>query len=461
MRKTVVINVVGLTSRLISGETPRIHSFLSSGGAATIEPVLPAVTCTAQATYLTGKLPSHHGIVGNGWYFEEESEVRFWRQSNRLVQGEKIWEVLRRQDPSFTCANLFWWYNMYSSADYSVTPRPNYLADGRKIPDIYTHPAPWRDVLQQQLGRFPLFDFWGPRTSVKSSEWIAEAALMTDREFGPDLTLIYLPHLDYNLQRYGTDPRKIGQDLREIDQVVGRLLDHYEDEGTRIILLSDYGITDVDRPVHLNRVLREAGLLALREERGLELLDPGASEAFAVADHQVAHIYVRQKQRLDEIRHLLEQTPGVERVLSGSSLDAAGLSHARSGDLIAVADSRSWFTYYFWMQDSKAPDYARTVEIHKKPGYDPVELFTDPSDPLVPLKVMGKLLAKKAGFRTVMDLIPLKAGLVRGSHGRIPESPADHPVFITNRPELLSSGACRATDVFDLLYNHIQNNPQK
>ncbi|SFR49075.1 Predicted pyrophosphatase or phosphodiesterase, AlkP superfamily [Robiginitalea myxolifaciens] len=450
MNKTVVINVVGLTRRLIGDATPRIKAFLEAGDAADIAPVLPGVTCTAQSTYLTGKLPKDHGIVGNGWYFKTECEVKFWRQSNRLVQGRKIWEVLKEKDPAFTCANMFWWYNMYSTVDYSVTPRPNYLADGRKIPDSYSFPPELRDELQDALGQFPLFHFWGPKTTIRSSQWIADASVATDRKYDPTLTLIYLPHLDYNLQRYGLDFSRISKDLSEIDQVVGGLIDHYQHAGVRIILLSEYGITDVDRPVHLNRVFRKLGWLGIRRERGLELLDAGASEVFAVADHQIAHIYLKDPSKTEEVRKILEEVPGVGEVLSGDGIREAGLAHSRCGDLVAVADERSWFTYYYWEDDAVAPDFARTVDIHKKPGYDPVELFTDPADPLVIPKVALKLLRKKMGFRTVMDLIPLKAELVRGSHGRIPEDSLDYPIFITNQklPELTTF---RAQDVYDLI----------
>lgn len=432
VKKTVVINVVGLTRRLIGEYTPRIAAFRDAGRAQDVRPVLPGVTCSAQSTYLTGKLPEDHGIVGNGWYFQEACEVKFWRQSNRLVQQPKIWDVLRADNPDFSCANMFWWYNMYSTADYSVTPRPNYLADGRKIPDCYSHPASLRDELQERLGTFPLFHFWGPKTSIVSSRWIADASIYTDAKYNPTLTLIYLPHLDYNLQRYGLDFPKIGRDLTEIDTVVGDLIDYYRDRNARIILLSEYGITDVSRPVHLNRVFRKQGWLGIRVERGLELLDAGASEVFAVADHQMAHIYVRNPAMVSRVKAVLEETQGVGEVLSGEGIRTAGLAHPRSGDLIAVADADSWFTYYFWEDDRKAPDFARTVDIHKKPGYDPVELFTDPSDPFTVPKVVWKLLKKKAGFRTVMDLIPLNAELVRGSHGRIPEDPADYPIFITD-----------------------------
>ena len=455
MQKTVVINVVGLTKRLIGAHTPFIRSFLEQGRSALISPVLPAVTCSAQSTYLTGKYPSEHGIVGNGWYFKDECEVKFWRQSNKLVQSEKIWEKLKRHDPEFSCANLFWWYNMYATTDYSVTPRPNYLADGRKIPDIYSHPAGLRDTLQEALGTFPLFHFWGPKTSIKSSQWIADATLKTDTMHDPTLTLVYLPHLDYNLQRHGLDFEHIAKDLNEIDGVVGQLLEHYREQDANIILLSEYGITNVDNPIHLNRILRKEGYISIRTERGLELLDAGASKAFAVADHQIAHIYLNDKSLGSKVKELLEKVEGVEKVLSGDDLKEAKLQHDRCGDLVVVADKDSWFTYYFWLDDKKAPDFARMVDIHKKPGYDPVEMRTDPKDKLVMAKVIGKLLKKKMGFRTVLDIIPLDATLIKGSHGRIPEDTDDYPIFITNNTTSVLEKKIAPTQVFGLLEDHV------
>ncbi len=453
MKKTVVLNVVGLSNRLIGEHTPFMKSFMEKGSAAVIRPVLPAVTCSAQSTYLTGKWPSEHGIVGNGWYFKEEHEVKFWRQSNKLVRNEKVWDVLRRKNPQFSCANLFWWYNMYSTADYSVTPRPNYLADGRKIPDVYSFPADLRDSLQKDLGQFPLFNFWGPKANIKSSQWIADAALEVDKKYHPTLSLVYLPHLDYSLQKNGLDFKKIAKDLRDIDRLVGHLLAYYRQQDMRVIILSEYGITNVSRPVHLNRHLRKLGHLAIRVERGLELLDAGASRAFAVADHQIAHIYLNDPSLKESLQEYLRQIPGVERVLSGK--DRGHLLHERCGDLVVVADRDSWFTYYFWEDDQKAPDFARMVDIHKKPGYDPVEMFTDPDDPLVVPRVVWKLLKKKLGFRTVMDLIPLRAELVKGSHGRIPEDTADYPVLISNDPDFPLPRKVAAVDVFEIMIKHV------
>ncbi len=458
MKKTVVINVVGLSSRLIGKHTPFLTQWVKQAALKTIDPMLPAVTCSVQSTYLTGKWPSEHGIVANGWYFKEEHEIKFWRQSNTLVQSDKLWDELKAMDSSFTCANLFWWYNMYSGANYTVTPRPNYLADGQKLPDIYSHPADLRDELQHKLGTFPLFDFWGPKTSIKSSQWIADSAIFTDKRYKPTLTLIYLPHLDYNLQRYGLDFSVIHKDLREIDKVLQQLVEYYEEQNTEVVILSEYGITDVSRPVHLNRVLLEQGFLVVRKERGLELLDAGASTAFAVADHQVAHIYVNDPGQAEAVKALIEKVPGVERVLQGPAVKEAHLDHERSGDLIAIADKDSWFTYYFWLDDSKAPDYARMVDIHKKPGYDPVEMHLNPKIKLLPLKIIWKLVKKKAGFRTVMDVIPLDAGLIKGSHGRIPSDQQDFPVFICKDPDFMSKSSLKATDVYPYLKHLITNN---
>ena len=249
-----------------------------AGRRAAARTVTPAVTCSVQSTFLTGTLPREHGIVGNGWYFRDLAEVWLWRQSNQLVAGEKIWEAAKRRDPTFTCAKLFWWYNMYSTADLAVTPRPMYPADGRKLPDVYTQPAELRDELQAKLGTFPLFNFWGPTADIASSRWIADCALHVYDTQQPTLTLVYLPHLDYRcsssartIPTHSPRIRASRRRLRRADRARARA------DGARVIVLSEYGITAVTGAVHLNRALREAGLLRVREELGRELLDAGAS----------------------------------------------------------------------------------------------------------------------------------------------------------------------------------------
>ncbi|WP_026840928.1 alkaline phosphatase family protein [Citrifermentans bremense] len=453
MQRTVVLNVVGLTRTLIGDGTPRLRELLAAS--ADIKSITPAVTCSVQSTYLTGKLPAGHGIVGNGWYFRELGEVFFWRQSNRLVQGEKIWHEAKRRDPSFSCANTFWWYNMVTDVDYAITPRPLYLADGRKLPDCYSIPADLRDRFNSELGQFPLFQFWGPATSIVSSDWIGKAAMSIEETYRPTLQLVYLPHLDYCLQKLGAGG-DISADLGEIDLLCGRLLDFFSGRGCRVVVLSEYGITEVERPVHPNRVLREAGLLSLKVDRGREYLDPGTSRAFAVADHQVAHVYVRDPRDVPAVRALFQGAPGVEEVLDGEGKKGAGLDHERSGELVLVSGAKSWFTYYWWLDDARAPDYARTVNIHAKPGYDPCELFLDPAIRLPKVKIAATLAKKLLGLRYLMDVIPLDPTLVRGSHGRVTDDPAAGPIFMTTEPKLLDAGSVDATEVYSLLLRHLE-----
>lgn len=489
---TAVLNVVGLTDSLIGDWSPHLQSLRSNGHLRTLTPSLPAVTTTVQSSMLTGLPPGGsggHGIVGNGWYNREMAEVQFWKQSNHLVHGEKVWETARKRDASVTCANMFWWYNMYSSADFSITPRPIYKADGRKIPDCYSHPAELRDLVQSRLGRFPLFQFWGPATSIKSSMWIAEASMIVHEQHNPTLMLIYLPHLDYDLQRFGTaafraarpelgtaalraarhepgtekrgfESRGTGESrcikaVTEIDEVIGDLLAFFRMRRVRVIVLSEYGIEPVHTAVYANRLLREDGAIAIREEQGLELLDAGASQAFVVADHQVAHVYVKDQSQVDRYARFLGGAHGVERALTRQQQVEFGIDHERSGDIVLVAEPGRWFTYDYWLNDSKAPDFARTVDIHRKPGYDPRELFLDPTLTAPKLRIARKVLMKKLGFRSLMDVIPLDTSLVRGSHGRLPDQAAHKPVLLTEREPADDRSELPCESVRDVILEHL------
>ena len=444
-KRVAVLNVVGLSKSLIDERMPAISAFAARHEVSSFKPVFPAVTCSAQATYLTGLSPSGHGIVGNGWYDREAAEVKFWKQSNHLVRGEKLWESIQSQEPEFTCAKMFWWYNMYSTADYSATPRPMYPADGRKVFDIYAHPMKMRDELKADLGEFPFPAFWGPRAGIASSQWIAESAKWVEEKYQPDLNLVYLPHLDYGLQKYGPDAPEMVAELVGIDRLVGELISWYEDRDVEVVLLSEYGISAVDQPIHLNRLFRKKGWIQIKDELGLEMLDCGASKVFAVADHQAAHIYVQDCSLLSEVRELLESVDGVAEVRKGEFGEAIG--GERAGDLVAVAEPKAWFTYYYWEDDAVAPDFARTIDIHRKPGYDPVELFVDPELKAPALKIASFLAKKKLGMRGLLDVIPLDATLVKGSHGRdeVPEE---------EQPLLIGAGAGavgRAEEVFSYL----------
>ncbi len=455
MHPLVVLNIVGLTPELIGAHTPNLARLASCGAMRPLRTVTPAVTCSVQATFLTGLPPAGHGAVGNGWLFRDLYEIWLWRQSNRLLAGERVWDAGKRRDASFTCANMFWWYNMASSADFAVTPRPIYKADGRKIPDCYAQPSALRDELTAKLGPFPLFSFWGPATTIASTRWIADASLHVMATRNPTLTLVYLPHLDYGLQRLGPDNPAIASDLKEVDSVAGTLIDAADATGRKVLVVSEYGIVPVRTPVHINRALRQAGLLCVREEDGGELLDAPQSRAFALADHQVAHVYVPDAGDIPRVRGLLERLDGICEVWGEDEKRAHGLDHERSGELVAIARPDAWFTYYYWLDDARAPDFARTVEIHRKPGYDPVELFLDPAIRSPKLAVGWRLLKRALGMRVLMDVIPLDASLVRGSHGRADNDPARGPVVMSSDADLLPEGAIEAAQIKQLMLDHM------
>jgi predicted AlkP superfamily pyrophosphatase or phosphodiesterase len=440
--KLLLVDIVGLTSRLIGDRTPNLSALAQRGAFAPMTTVFPAVTCSAQATMLTGLSPSAHGAVGNGWLDRASGEVALWRQSNALVAGEKLYEAAKRQDPDCTVAKIFWWWNLGAQVDWSITPRPFYPADGRKIPAVYSQPTEYGADLERVVGPFPFFDFWGPKSGLPSSRWLADAAIRTLATRSPTLTLLYLPHLDYDFQRFGPDDPRSRKAVQDVDAILGDLVREADRTGTEILVVSEYGIVAVDTPIEINRALRKAGLLVVRDTPAGEILDTHASRAFALADHQVAHVYTHRPEDAERADVVVRALPGVERVLSGEEKRAVGLDHPRAGDLVVVAKREAWFSYPYWLHDSAAPDFARTVDIHRKPGYDPCELFLDPKIPLPNLRIAARLLQKSLGFRYLMDVIPLDAHLVRGSHGRLPDDPRDGPVFLCSRPFGPEGGEC-------------------
>ncbi len=408
MTKICIINVVGLTPELVQ-YAPRLSQL---GVAQAWTSPLPAVTCTSQATMLTGLAPRDHGIVGNGWYFRETGEIRFWQQSNRLIQGEKLYE-------GYSTAKMFWWFNQGAPVQWFATPKPHYGCDGSKAFGILDQ----TDCrLTQQLGDFPFFSFWGPKAGLPCSQWIAKASALVMQQQRPQLTMVYLPHLDYDFQR---EPMHDPARVREVDQCAGLIIDAATAIGARTIAVSEYGLVPVSQPVLINQILRNAGMLVVRDGPFGEMLMPMDSRAFAVVDHQLAHVVVNDPADIGSVRRLLEQVDGIDQVVAPGDLQ---LDHPRSGELIALAAPDAWFAYYYWLDAALAPDFARTVDIHRKPGYDPCELFMTS-----PVRAAARLLQKKLGFRYRMDVIPLDPHLVRGSHGLRPE-PSKGPVIIGEAP---------------------------
>jgi predicted AlkP superfamily pyrophosphatase or phosphodiesterase len=437
MQPIVLINAVGLTPRLLE-HAPRLKAAAAAGWVANMPEVLPAVTCTAQATLLTGELPSKHGVVANGWLFRDTNEVRFWQQCNRLIQAEPVYATAKKRAKErglpFTSAKLFWWFNQGAAVDISVTPKPHYAANGNKAFGITGDPQQLSVDLVAKHGAFPFPQFWGPMAGAKSTEWIATASATTLANKKPTLTLVYLPHLDYDPQRFGPKGCDMRRCVKELDDAAAPLLDAAKAAGAQVWVVSEYGHCDVTRPVYPNRLLRTVGLLDVRRGPFGEQLDLYGSRAFAVVDHQLAHVYVRDAEDVPRVRELLAPLPGVGKVFSGEERASIGLDHERSGEIVLLSEPDAWFAYPFWLDDAVAPDYARAVAIHAKPGFDPCELFFDPRLRFPKLHAARRLAQKKLGFRMTMDVVPLDGAIVRGSHGLAATDPSDRPILIGHGP---------------------------
>jgi predicted AlkP superfamily pyrophosphatase or phosphodiesterase len=438
MQPIVLINAVGLTPRLLP-HAPRLAELAKSGWTASLREVTPAVTCSAQATLLTGQPVSRHGIVANGWLFRDTGEVRFWQQSNRLLQAEPLYATARKQAAErgkpFKSAKLFWWFNQGADVDISITPKPWYGVDGNKVFGITGTPPGRSEELERKLGKFPFQTFWGPMSGLPCSQWIARYAaeiLQADR---PDLTLVYLPHLDYEPQRRGPSGCDMPRLVKELDDACAPLLNAAKSIGAKVWVVSEYGHCDVNQPVYPNRVLREAGLLQVRDGPFGEQLDTFGSRAFAVCDHQIAHVYVANSEDVPRVRDLFSGRAGVGKVLTGDERAEGELDHPRAGEIVLLGMPQSWFAYPFWLDDTRAPDFARAVAIHHKPGFDPCELFFDPALRAPNLHAARRLMQKKLGFRMTMDVVPLDAGIVRGSHGLPATDPQDRAILIGHGPQ--------------------------
>jgi predicted AlkP superfamily pyrophosphatase or phosphodiesterase len=449
----VLVNAVGLTGRWLA-HAPRLAALAKAGWQRQLREVVPAVTCTAQASILTGVGPGKHGIVGNGWLWRDTGEVRFWQQSNRLILAEPIYQKAKRlasdRGKSFRCAKLFWWFNQGASVDWSITPKPHYGADGNKVFGILGTPDALANQMERRLGKFPFHTFWGPMAGLPCTQWIASCAAQLLNQERPELLLVYLPHLDYDPQRFGPEGCSMPRLVRELDEACAPLIDAVKSTGVRLWIVSEYGHVAVQTPVFLNRALREMGLLAVRDGPFGETLDTFASRAFAVCDHQLAHVYVNDGADLNAVADCLRALPGVGRLLVGPERARIDLEHARAGEIVVLARPDSWFAYPYWLDDRRAPDFARTVDIHRKPGYDPCELFYDPKLLWPKGRAIRRLVQKKLGFRSLFDVVPLDATLVRGAHGLPAADPLERPLLIGDGP---APGALELpmTAVHDLL----------
>ncbi len=413
----IVIDIVGLEKKhIVENLTPNIFNISQIGETRNIETVFPAVTCTVQNSLLSGSYPEIHGIISNGLYDRKHYGVSFWEQSSNLVQADRIWDAVKMRGTGLKTAVLFWQNTMYSNADIVLTPRPLHM-DDRMIMWCYSKPPGFYEKLFQKIGKFDLSWYWGPFASKKSSEWIELATEFVLEYERPNFLFTYIPHLDYAFQRNGTSYKNIKDDLKFVDDLVGRLIKKATDigiiEDTQFIIFSEYGFTNVNSDISLNTILRENDLLSVREIEGIEYLDLEYSKAFAMVDHQVAHIYFKENYG-KSVRKILEGIKGVDMILDNELKQQLRINHPRSGDLIAVSNTDKWFSYYWWFDPAKSPSFAKKVDIHRKPGYDPVELFFDPNT----------------------KSIPFDGKLVKGSHGRLPSQDESMPVYVSNKKNI-------------------------
>lgn len=419
MRPMLIINVAALSPRELGGHMPQLGALGERGSAGPMRAAFPMLTCSSHATMMTGSPPAQHGIVGNGWYDRDYARVFMWNRSDHLVAGEKLWEAARTRDASFTCANLLWRFGADSRCDTIVAERPTYWASGRKTFDFYSAPSALHDRLVAKLGSFPFPQFWGPLADIKSTRWILDATLEVMRVQSPTLVMAYAPYLDYEAQRHGPDSPQARAALTKLDAALEPLLTEARQQGRDVAIVSDYGFTTVDNPVFPNRALRRAGLLNVEQAANGEQLEPGSSRAFAVCDNQIAHVYVASPDDITEVRGVLEALPGVAEVLGDEGMRSRGIAHRRAGELIAVADSRSWFAYPHWLDDAQAPDFARCIAIFDKGGFDPCELFARPGPLGKPY--MGMRVAQKlARLAVPFDVIDPDARRPRGARNVSP-----------------------------------------
>lgn len=436
MKKRILIEVPGFSRRLLPW-APKLQAWAEQHITQSFKPCSPALTLPSHASLTTGLPPEQHGVWANGSYYRDLNKVEMWPQSENVINdSQRIWHAAKKENPDFKCFKYFFWPGMNSDADLYGNVRPIYYADGRKSGDVYLNRPGLAAELEQKLGPFPLFKFWGPGTSIESSQWILDSASYCLEREDFDLSMIYLPHLDYKQQSHGPHHPDIKKEVEDLDAILSAFIERHQAEYD-FIILSSYHIAAVDSPIHINRILRQHGLLQALSNAAGELIDYGESRAFSVSDHQIAQIYVKDHRDREAVKELLNAIDGIDQIQQPQA------ETINRPDFICYAKPGAWFSYYYWLDDRSAPDFARSVAIHAKCGYDPCEMLIDPTLRWPKLKIAKNLCKKMLGMRYLMDLTPLDASLVKGSHGLAPTSAEEQPIC------LRSFGGNRETDKLD------------
>ncbi|HMO15518.1 MAG TPA: alkaline phosphatase family protein [Pirellulaceae bacterium] len=432
---TIVFSIPGLRESDLQ-LMPRLAQLFVEGASARIEHTFPAVTWPSQATVLTGLPPSEHGVIANGFYWREKQQVEMWTAWNPVIQAPQVWDLLKKRDADIRTAAWFPMLSKGCNADFVCMPAPIHKPDGSEDLWCYTKPQDFYGELLEQLGHFPLKHFWGPLANIESSRWILKSAAVAASRFSPDFWYIYLPHLDYAAQKDGPNSPAALQACADLDKEIGIFIDAIDEQrGQHVwMTISEYVIGDVNHVTYPNRILRRAGLLQVREENGLEYLDFENSDAWALVDHQFSHVFVKDRDlnTVQQVVQLFDDEDGIQMVLSEGQLEYLQINHERSGDVVLISEPNSWQAYYWWFDDLRAPEFARTVDIHRKPGYDPVELFID---------------------RATMS-IPLDASLVKGSHGAPAVSEAQRGVFLSSVADCVAADKIQDTEILQIMLDH-------
>ncbi|WP_226042111.1 nucleotide pyrophosphatase/phosphodiesterase family protein [Natrinema sp. DC36] len=422
--RTIVLDVVGLQPQHIDADrTPTLESHFPSERVTDLRPPFPAVTVPAQTTLATGRGPGEHGDVSSGEYDRERKTAEFWERDRG--GRDRIWETAS-DEAGLTTGVLNFQHLIGTSADVAVTPSPIEDENNDILEmNCWTNPDGFYDDLREKLGHFPLHNYWGPGANEEGSRWILAAASEAIDRFDPDLLWIYVPHLDYAGQSDGPDSDAFATALETVDDLLETFLADCSDtdrwDETVLTLVSEYGFHEVDRPIFPNRALREAELLETDAGGDADIPD---SNAFAMVDHQIAHVYADEG-ALDAARDALAGLEGIDAVLDDSGKAERGIDHPNAGDLVLVAEPDAWFQYYWWDDRANAPPYATEMDIHAKPGFDPCELFFGDE-----------------------GLVSLDASRVSGSHGRVDESAFGcFGLGGPAAPELEGDGPVDATDV--------------
>ena len=411
MKKLIVLDIVGLSKKQFEKLKPKnISKILENGSYGSFEPSFPAVTCSVQASIFSGTYPSEHGIISNGYYDDLFKKISFWEQPTNLVKKPRIWDLLKKNEPNFFTALLFLQNSLYANSNVVLTPKPLHL-ENKMVMWCYSKPENFYEKITESLGNFDLKSYWGPFSSLKSSNWIINSAKITIQKHSPDLLVTYLPHLDYTSQKFGPNSDEFKKSVDELDALIGDFLLFLNQEFPNtyeIMILSEYNFNEVNNSVSPNLLLRQHGLLSTRRIEEKDYIDYEFSKAFALVDHQIAHLYIKPGY-LDQVKSIFNNE-SVGSILDNNLQKEFKINHPRSGDLILCSNTDSWFNYYWWDDIKHAPDFTFNVDIHRKPGYDPLELFID--------------------FQS--KTISHDTSLIKGSHGLISKDPMNSPLIGTS-----------------------------